>query len=168
MSIKLIAAVDELFGIGFNNDLLIKSSVDMKHFKELTSNGIVIYGRKTFESLPNQKPLPNRINVMLTRNSEYEVPANVIKMKSVENILNHYNSGKQDKDIWAIGGSEVYQQFFPYVEEAHITIFHKQMEFVDKWFPHEYLHEHFTIEDREYYEDEKCNVNMHFVKYVRI
>lgn len=167
MSIKLIAAVDENYAIGNNNDLLFNVPTDMKHFKNLTTGQIIVYGRKTFESLPNKQPLNNRINVMLTRNLDYKTPTSVIKMNSVENIINHYNSGEQDKDIWIIGGSEVYKQFLPFVDEAHITQFHAKAEVVDKWFPNEYLEEYFSIEEKEFHEDVKTNMKLHFIKYVR-
>ena len=66
MNIKIIAAVAQNNAIGKDNKLLWKLSGDMKMFKELTSNNIVIMGRKTFDSLG--KALPNRINMVITRN----------------------------------------------------------------------------------------------------
>ena len=65
--ISAIVAVDNNWGIGYNGDLLEKIPEDMKRFKELTTNKVVIMGRKTWDSLP-QKPLPDRYNVIITNN----------------------------------------------------------------------------------------------------
>ena len=65
--ISAIVAVDNNWGIGFNGDLLEHIPEDLKYFKELTSGGVVIMGRKTWDSLP-KKPLPNRVNIVITSN----------------------------------------------------------------------------------------------------
>ena len=64
---NLIVAVDENWAIGKEGDLLEKISEDLKRFKELTTNNIVVMGRVTFDSLPKKRPLPNRKNIVLTR-----------------------------------------------------------------------------------------------------
>ena len=63
--ISAIVAVDENYGIGYNNKLLCNLAEDLKHFKNLTTNNIVVMGRKTWDSLP-KKPLPNRTNIVIT------------------------------------------------------------------------------------------------------
>ena len=63
--ISAIAAVDENLGIGYKNELLCNIKEDLKRFKELTTDNIVIMGSKTWESLPT-KPLPNRVNIVVT------------------------------------------------------------------------------------------------------
>ena len=63
--ISAIVAVDEDWGIGFNGELLEKIPEDMEFFKDLTSNHIVVMGRKTWDSLPN-KPLKDRINIIIS------------------------------------------------------------------------------------------------------
>ena len=65
--IAAIVAVDNNWGIGYNGELLERIPEDMKYFKELTQNKPIIMGRKTWDSLP-KKPLPNRINIIITRN----------------------------------------------------------------------------------------------------
>ena len=69
---NLIAAADLNWGIGKDGGLLISLPGDMKYFKEKTSGKVVIMGRATLESLPGGKPLPNRTNIVLTTNKDFE------------------------------------------------------------------------------------------------
>ena len=72
MKVALIVAVDQQFGIGKNNDLMWHLPADMKFFKETTMGHIVVTGRKNYDSIPERfRPLPNRENAVLTRNTEY-------------------------------------------------------------------------------------------------
>lgn len=66
---NLIASADDNWGIGNGPNLLCRLKPDMMRFKRLTQGGVVIMGRKTFMTLPNQKPLPNRVNIVLSRDS---------------------------------------------------------------------------------------------------
>ena len=76
MIISLIAAVGKNKVIGNKNSLPWKLPADMKHFKELTSGKPVIMGRKTFESIG--KPLPKRINIIITRDEDYKAEGCVV------------------------------------------------------------------------------------------
>lgn len=157
MSIKIIAAIDKNYGLGFNNDLLFRISEDMKQFKELTTGHFIVMGRKTFQSLPNT--LPNRTNVVLSRNGEFPHPSEVFVMDSVEHIINHYNSGDQDKDIWVIGGESIYREFLPYADEVYLTHIDKEADKVDTYFPKDELKELFAVKDYSewhYSEEEEC------------
>ena len=64
----LIVAVDEKWGIGKDGDLLQPISADLKYFRMKTTGNVLVMGRKTLESFPNKKPLPNRVNIVLTNN----------------------------------------------------------------------------------------------------
>ena len=66
---KMIVAVSDDWGIGYENNLLFSIPTDMKFFRETTKDSVVIMGRKTLESFPGQKPLKNRVNIVLTNNS---------------------------------------------------------------------------------------------------
>jgi dihydrofolate reductase len=117
----LVVAHDEKLGIGKDNRLPWHIKGDMKYFRDLTTNlssnnesdsqtkNVVIMGRRTWESLPNNyKPLPNRINVVISRNSNYTFPADVLHSKSIEealNILKQKNYG----NIFVIGGAAIYE-----------------------------------------------------------
>ena len=70
---KAIAAVDQNWAIGNNNQLLVHIPDDMKNFRRLTQGKTVIYGRKTLETFPHAKPLPKRDNIILSRNPDYFV-----------------------------------------------------------------------------------------------
>ena len=84
---NLIAAVDLNWGIGYNCELLEKIPEDMKYFKEKTLGKVIVMGRTTFESLPNKKPLEQRINIVLTKNKNYNCEG-VILCYSLEELFN--------------------------------------------------------------------------------
>jgi dihydrofolate reductase len=115
--INLIFAVSQNNIIGKNNKLPWHIPDDLKRFKDLTIIDVVVMGRKTWESLPNNcKPLPNRTNVILSSNKELKLSsANIFN--SVDDILEHYN----DKTVWIIGGTKVLQDFLPYADNLYIT-----------------------------------------------
>ena len=133
---NIIVAVDENWAIGYKNDLLIKISEDMKYFKKKTMGNIVVMGRKTFESLPEQKPLKNRTNIILTKNIDFIVADisdfQTIICYNVEEVLNIANSS--EKEVFVIGGEMIYKLFLPYCKKAYITkIYHKFK--ADKFLP---------------------------------
>lgn len=111
----LIVAVDENWGIGKNNDLLISIPEDMKFFRNTTKNSIIIMGRKTLESFPNGKPLKNRENLVLTKGIINE---DVKTFHNIEDVLTYV---KNKENVFIIGGGSVYKQFLPYCEKAYIT-----------------------------------------------
>ena len=75
---NLIAAVDENWAIGKNNQLLVRIPADQKFFREMTTGRVVVMGRKTLESFPNGQPLKNRTNIVLTHNKDYAVKDAVV------------------------------------------------------------------------------------------
>ena len=143
--ISAIVAVDENYGIGYKGDLLFHIKDDLKNFKKITSSNdkenFVIMGRKTYDSLPT-KPLPNRFNIVITRNeklywddilspSEKFAYINLDIVK--HNLVNGYNLDKHDTFI--IGGGEIYKELLPYCEKLYITKVLKSYENVDAYFP---------------------------------
>ena len=83
---NLIAAVDNKWGIGYKNKLLISIPDDMKCFKEITMGKVCVMGRKTLESLPGGRPLSGRVNIVLTGDTTYK-KSDVIVVNSVEAAL---------------------------------------------------------------------------------
>ena len=171
MAIKLIVAVDSNFGIGYKNDLLFKVSEDLKRFKKLTTRHFVVMGRKTFESLP--KPLPERTNVVITRNSNYspESPS-VLVVNDIQKCINHYlNTGEQNKDMWIIGGAEIYKAFLPYADEIQLTMINKSATQVDTYFPMNEVLKLFQIDvtnsESQHVETEDCDVTFYTYKRIR-
>lgn len=129
---NIIAAVDENWGIGCRNKLLVSIPSDMKFFRETTTGKVVVMGRKTLESFPNGLPLKNRTNIVLTANPDYRVK-NAILLHSTEAVLEELKK-YEDSDIYIIGGASIYRQFLPYCNVAHITRIHKKYE-ADAFFP---------------------------------
>jgi dihydrofolate reductase len=169
LGIKILVAVDTNFAIGYKNKLLFHISDDLKRFKKLTTGNYVLMGRKTFESILsyNNKPLPNRLNVVLTRNRKYEVPLGVFKSESVGNIINHYKNGIQDKDLFCIGGNEVYNSFLPYADEVLITYIDAESKLADTYFNRQTLEKDFYISKSEKNHCEKTGLDFYFVTYKR-
>lgn len=116
---NLIASVDSNWGIGKNNQLLVKIPADMKFFRETTTGKVVVMGRKTLESFPNGQPLKNRVNIVLTHDKTYQVKDAVL-VYSLEELwkeLEKYES----ENIYVIGGESIYDQLVDACDTAHIT-----------------------------------------------
>ena len=113
--ISIIAAVSNNGVIGVDNKLPWDLPEDLKRFKELTTGNVVIMGRKTYESIG--KPLPNRINIVITRNKDFFVP-DVLTANSLNSAL--LKAGG-NKDIFIIGGGEIYKQSMDFVDKLYIT-----------------------------------------------
>ena len=116
---NLIVAVDRNWAIGKDNKLLVSIPDDMKFFRETTSGKVVVMGRKTLESFPNGKPLKNRVNIVLTRDNNYQVKdAIVVYSKEELNAeLTKYNSD----DIFIIGGESIYRMMLDECDRAFVT-----------------------------------------------
>ena len=110
----IIVAVDADWGIGKDGDLLQRISADMKYFREKTTGNVLVMGRKTLESFPNKKPLPNRVNIVLTKNKDYQAEGVVLchDLAELPAVLENY-AGKQ---VFVAGGGTVYAQLLPQCE----------------------------------------------------
>ncbi len=115
--IRAIVHVDKEWGIGRGNDMMFSLPKDMKFFRQTTMGNTVVMGGKTLRSFPNQKPLKNRTNIVLTRGQvcdECEV------VHSYEDLKRQLKS-REDEEIYVIGGGELYRELLPYCHEALIT-----------------------------------------------
>ena len=83
---NLIVNVDKNWAIGLGSKLLVRIPQDMKYFRSMTTGHVVVMGRKTLESFPESKPLPNRVNIVLTRDQGYQAPGAVV-VHSMEEFL---------------------------------------------------------------------------------
>ncbi len=115
---KAIAAVSENWGIGKDNSLLFHIPEDMKFFRRTTADSVVIMGRKTLESFPGGKPLPKRVNIVLTRNKDYKMDGAVI-VHSAEEASKE--AEKYGKEIFIIGGADIYSLFLERCSQCLIT-----------------------------------------------
>jgi dihydrofolate reductase len=109
---KLIVACDINGGIGYNNKLpWSKIEGDLPRFKKLTTGKVIVMGRNTWESLP-VKPLPNRINVVVTS-------------KNIDNITTLNSLPEKDymdlSDVWLIGGAKLINSSWHLINEVHLT-----------------------------------------------
>jgi dihydrofolate reductase len=104
----------------------------MKHFQEVTTDKIVLMGRKTYESIPEKfKPLPNRTNMILTRNLSFKAPGCTVVSKDYDVVLETSIS----PDVYIIGGAEIYKRFFQFTEELLVTHVHALIPETDTFFP---------------------------------
>ena len=116
---NLIAAVDENWGLGCEGELLVRLTQDMKFFRGKTTGNVIVIGRKTLESFPGGKPLPNRVHIVLTGNKAYACEG-VIICHSIEEVLEETKKYRE-KEIFVAGGGSVYRQFLPHCDKAYIT-----------------------------------------------
>lgn len=118
---NIILAADRNWAIGKDNDLLIHLPGDLKYFKKMTTGKTVIMGRKTLESLPGGKPLPNRRNIILTRADDFQVSGAEV-LNSIEDVLHLIKSGNLKSDeAFVIGGADIYKQMMPHCDKFYIT-----------------------------------------------
>ena len=169
--IAAIVAVDGNNGIGFDGELLERIPEDMKHFKELTTNNLVIMGRKTWDSLPS-KPLPCHINIIIssTLQLDYlERNGSFVCVTDIEKIKTNIVNGRYEfcpKDIFIIGGGSIYEQLLPYCDTIYMTRINVAHENVDTYFPHLDLTEWSLIEWSEW--REYNGIPYRFLTYKRV
>ena len=107
MKVSLIVAMDKNRGIGKNNDLMWHLPNDMRFFKETTAHQIVVMGRKNYDSIPEKyRPLPNRKNIILTRNSDFKAEGCDV-FYALDDALGAY-ANESEKTIFIIGGGQIY------------------------------------------------------------
>lgn len=161
--ISLIVAKASNDIIGGDNKLLWHISEDLKRFKEITSNSTIIMGRKTFESLP--KILPNRFHVILTRDNNFKVDSDAVKVSfDINEIISLYKDTKEE--VFVIGGGEIYNLFMPYADKLYLTEVYKDFE-GDTKFPKVNLDEWTTIFESEKFTNESNGLEYKFIDLVR-
>ena len=115
--ITAIVHVDKEWGIGKGNDMMFSLPKDMKFFRETTMGNTVVMGGNTLRSFPNQKPLKNRVNIVLSRG---QVRDDCVIVRSYEELKNTLKARKNE-EIFIIGGGEVYKELLPYCDRALVT-----------------------------------------------
>ena len=116
---KLIVAVDSNWGIGNKGKLLVSIPEDMKFFRGTTTGHVIVMGRKTLESFPNGNPLPNRTNIVLTRDKSFAKKGVIVvhDLDELDELLKEY----KDEEVYCIGGESVYRQLLDRCDEAFVT-----------------------------------------------
>ena len=163
MSIKLICAISKNNVIGNENKLPWSISEDLKRFKELTSSNWIVMGRKTFDSIG--RPLPNRKNIVLSENKNLKIDS-VEVFNSPKDVIDSYKKNSDQKDLFIIGGTYIYELFFEYCEYLFTTYVDKEY-LGDAFFPRVDWNKWKLISEESGY-DEKEEVKFYFRDYKRI
>ena len=130
-----IAAVDRQGAIGKNGKLPWHYSADMKFFRETTTGHAVVMGRKTWLTLG--KPLKNRLNLVLSRDSSLEPQESLLVLSDIDSVLSLYES--LTTDLYVIGGAQIYKAFLPRIEKWIITEVPLTVKGADAFMPEDYL-----------------------------
>ncbi len=165
--VSLIVAMDNERGIGKNNDLMWHLPADMKFFRETTTGHIVVMGRKNYDSIPERfRPLPNRENAVLTRNTDFTAEGCIV-FHSLQDCLDHYKN-ESDTTVFIIGGGQIYKEalelgvieemyvthvnhtfgadtFFPEIEESKWHVSEVQYQEVDEKNPYSFLIKKYSL-----------------------
>ena len=158
--ISLIAAIGKNNELGKGNTLLWHLPADLKHFKKVTTLHPVIMGRKTFESIG--RALPNRRNIVITRNVNYKVEG-VELVYSLNEALDLFPD--QNEEIFIIGGAELYKQTMPVADKLYITHIDAEDKDADAFFPEIIPIAWNEVSHKEHEADEKNPLNYTFSTY---
>ncbi len=139
-----IAAVDRQNAIGKGGKLPWHYSADMKFFRETTTGHAVVMGRKTWLTIG--KPLKNRLNIVLSRDSNIEPQDSLIVLSDIESVISFNNS--LTTDLFVIGGAQIYRAFLPHIEKWIITEVPLTVSGADTFMPDGYL-EGFKVVDSQ-------------------
>jgi dihydrofolate reductase len=149
MELTLIAAFDKNQAIGIDGELPWNLSSDLKHFKKVTTGHSIIMGRKTFDSIG--KALPNRKNIVLTRNKEWKVDG-VITITNVNEI---YQICENEDEVFVIGGAEIYTAFLDTATKMILSYVETEVKDADAFFPQFDMRAWQTIEKSNMIKEEK-------------
>lgn len=130
MTISIMVARSDNNVIGKDNDLVWHMPADLKYFKETTSGHYVVMGRKTYESV--DKPLPGRLNIIVTRQSDYYREACIVVHSLEEALALGRENGQQE--LFILGGAEIYRLGLEVADRIYLTEIHGEFE-GDTFFP---------------------------------
>lgn len=167
--VDMIVAAGLDGSIGRGGDLIWRIPADLRRFKSLTMGHPVIMGRKTWESLP-RRPLPGRLNIVITRDPDYRAGEAVTAHSPEEAIAAACRAADGVHDVpapFVIGGAQIYEAFLPFVTRLYLTRVHAVCPDADAFIPPFY-------EGEEWRETEKCGTEVtpegvayDYVTYVR-
>lgn len=164
MTISFVVAASDNNVIGKNNQLLWHLPNDLKFFKNTTWGFPVIMGRKTFESV--NKPLPGRTNIVITRQTDW-TRDQVIVVPSLEAALEAAVEATHAKEVFVIGGGEVYKQALPITDVIYLTRVHATLE-GDAFFPELDANDWVLDWEEVFAADDKHKYDYRFQKWVRV
>lgn len=143
-SIAAIVSVTDNWAIGKDNNLVVRNADDLRRFKELTTGGRVVMGRKTFLSLPHGA-LPQRTNIVITHDQSFSAP-NVIVVHSLSEALEQLDSTQTN---WIIGGQSIYEEFLDYCNAVYVTKNHVIVSKADNYFPNLDTNDEWYMEEKQ-------------------
>lgn len=148
--------------LGQNNQLLMHIPEDLKHFKRITDGKVVVMGRKTSESLPNGKPLPNRVNIVMTRQPYENGCEGFLRCNDYKKILKI----AETEDVFIIGGAEIYKLFENYVETVYWTWIAKEFPNADTYYKGKVLLKKVGIDNWSHHKTGDTDFSIH--KYLKL
>ena len=155
MIVSIVVAISENNAIGKNNQLLWYLPADLKHFKNITTGHTVIMGRKTYESVG--KPLPNRRNIIITRQDITIEGCEVVK--SIEDAL---ALCADEEEVFIVGGADIYRQSMHLTNRIYLTVVHQKFD-ADSFFPEIHYDEWLETEQEDHEPDEKNKLPYSFI-----
>lgn len=129
--ITFAVAMDKNRSIGYENDLPWNLPLDLKFFREVTTGHTIIMGRKTFDAIG--RVLPERKNVVLTRQQQSEFPEGVTVIHDIDEIYK-WEKENPDEELFVIGGAELFKQTFPHADRLYLTYIDHEFK-GDTYFP---------------------------------
>lgn len=140
---KAIVNVDGNWGIGAGNDLLYHLPEDMKFFREKTTGNVTVMGLATFLSLPGQKPLKDRINVVLAADESFYAEGIIIchTMDELFTTLSRFDTDR----VFVCGGASIYEQLVPRCDTCYVTKVRESTKPAEKFFPNLDSDENWTL-----------------------
>ncbi len=166
MKISMIAAIGQNLVIGKDNDLIWHLPDDMKFFMQKTSGHHVVMGRKNFESIPEKyRPLPNRVNIIITRQTDYQAEGALVVHSLDESLKIAEEAG--EKEVFIIGGGEIYSLGLEKADVLYLTEIHESFD-GDAFFP-EFDRKNWEETARTHHmKDSRHAYSFDFVTYKRI
>ena len=157
-----IVAVDANWGIGRGNELLFTLRGDLKRFREITTGGTILLGRKTLETFPGGRPLPRRRNVVLTK-SHLEVEGATV-VHTIGELLDSVKD-EDPESVYVVGGGTVYTALLPYCKRVYMTRIDATAGEPDTYFPNLDKLPHWEVE-KESEPLEENGITYRFVDYI--
>lgn len=165
MVLSFIVAASENNAIGVHNELPWRLPEDLKFFKRTTLGKPVIMGRKTFESLG--KPLPGRLNVVLSQSGNITLPDGVLLFDSLAESIERVEE-EDVAEAFIIGGGKIFELAMPYVDRMYITRVHTTINNADAFFP-SIDHSHWKLVwEEKHTRDDKHEYDYTFQQFERI
>jgi dihydrofolate reductase len=155
MIISFVVAIAENNAIGKDNKLLWHLPTDLKHFKQITNGHTVIMGRKTFDSMG--KPLPNRRNIVITRNPDLEINGAEV----TTSLADALSLCENEEEVFIIGGAEIYKEALDKTNRIYLTTVHQRFD-GDAYFPELNMEKWVVTAQEEHQPDEKNKIAFTF------